>query len=104
MIYFRVGRPAHATVLYGVHNRNIYVMDPMPGRGLTTLAPNYFLTLGNAHVVLGFSLLLELSRGIATGASTFALICGVQRAVGIKTETRRRETRTRGPSACSDLK
>ncbi len=65
LIYFRVGHPAHASVLYGVAAQNIYVMDPMPGRGLITLAPNYFLTLGNAHVLLGFSMLLDLSRSVS---------------------------------------
>ena len=65
VIYFRVGHPAHAIVLYGVDARSIYVMDPMPGRGLITLAPNYFMTLSDARVLLGFSLGLALSRSVS---------------------------------------
>jgi hypothetical protein len=37
LTYFRnPGAPAHAVVCYGVDERNILVMDPWPGRGLTT--------------------------------------------------------------------
>ncbi len=65
LIYFRVHHPAHAVVLYGVDQQNIYVMDPMPDRGLMTLPPNYFLTLSDGQVLLGFSMVGELNRSLA---------------------------------------
>lgn len=65
LIYFRTGHPAHAVVLYGVDTQWIHVMDPMPGRGLVTLDPTYFATLRHGQVLLGFSMSLELSRGVS---------------------------------------
>jgi hypothetical protein len=64
VIYFRVRRPAHAIVVYGVEAGNIYAMDPMPGQGLVTLAPNFFLTLEASQLLLGFSLMVDLRRGL----------------------------------------
>ena len=65
LIYFRVGHPAHAVVLYGVDAGAIYVMDPWPGRGLTTLPANYFATLSNGRVVMGFPMLGDLASGVS---------------------------------------
>lgn len=66
LVYFRVGHPAHAVVLYGVDAQWIHVMDPWPGRGLIQLPANHFLTLRHGRVLLGFPLLGDLTRGLST--------------------------------------
>lgn len=65
LVYFRVGRPAHAVVLYGVDTESIFLMDPMPNCGLITRPCNYLTTLHNGRVLLGIPLLGELTRGVS---------------------------------------
>lgn len=72
MVYFRVGHPAHAVVLYGVDRSNLFVMDPMPGAGLVTLPANHLLTLPHGRVVLGRPLLGDLIRGTSTSVSSLS--------------------------------
>ncbi len=55
--YFRrPGAPAHAVVCYGVDTDGIYLMDPWPGRGLITREANYFQTMNEGSLVIGFSM------------------------------------------------
>lgn len=65
LIYFRDGHPAHAVVLYGVDTESVYLMDPMPDRGLITRPRNFLTTLHNGHVVLGLPMLGDIIRGVS---------------------------------------
>jgi Papain-like cysteine protease AvrRpt2 len=60
----RAGRAAHAVVCYGVDSQNIYLMDPMPGAGLITVAPSYFMQMRHGIVVIGTTWLGDLTRGV----------------------------------------
>jgi hypothetical protein len=65
VVYFRrPGTPAHAVVCYGVDDKGIYVMDPMPGRGLEAREGNFFMTMSEGSVVIGLPMLVGLSRSI----------------------------------------
>ena len=66
LIYFRVGRPAHAVVLYGADSTNLHVMDPMPGAGLVRLAANHLLTLPRGRAVLGRPMIGDVLRAVGS--------------------------------------
>lgn len=68
LIYFRVGRPAHAVVLYGADTTNLHVMDPMPQAGLVDLPANHLLTLPRGRAVFGLPLVGDLLRATSGAA------------------------------------
>ena len=80
LVYFRVGHPAHAVVLYGVDAGNLYVMDPMPDAGLVALPANHLLTLPHGRIVIGRPLLGDLIRSTSSAvASLSSALSGARR-------------------------
>lgn len=67
VVYFRrPATPAHAIVCYGVDEQQIHVMDPWPDRGYISLAPDFFTSMTEGRLLVGFSLEVALARQVST--------------------------------------